>query len=336
MLSRAERQAASVILMMILGVLLVLIYLVTNDTDRASSDQRVREEQVERGQQLFAANCAVCHGNRGQGGVGLKLDIPANQPTSEAQETQRTEYLTRTLTNGRPGTYMPAWAIPNGGPLNTEQIGALVTMIEYGNWDKTQAVVEVYQAHNGTPPPPSLAVNTGGIGGNPALATVGPIASNVQNPNAAAPAVGGNAAAPAASAAFIGDGLTINATEKDFAIALDTSLVKPGSVTINMKNEGPSPHNVAIKELSKESATIDAGKTIQLKIDLKAGTYTLICSVPGHEQLGMKVTIKVSDTAAAAPQIAESASATSAPTAPTTVADYSNAMIATRQELDAA
>lgn len=301
MLSRSERQAATVVLMLIAGVLLVLVYLLTNDSSRAKSDDRIREEQIARGQQLFAANCATCHGNRGQGGVGLKLDIPTNRPTTEAQATQRTEYLTRTLINGRPGTYMPAWALQNGGPLNEEQIGALVSMIEYGNWDGTEAVVKEYQAHNGTPPPPSLAINTGGIGGNPALATVGPIASNVQNPSAVASAGGTNAgnATGGAPAQIIGDGMTINATEKDFAIQLDTSLVKPGSVTFHIKNTGPSPHNISIKELNMTSDTYDPGKGGDFKVDLKEGTYTVICNIPGHEQLGMRVMLKVGNAASA-------------------------------------
>ena len=160
MLSRAERQAATVVLMLIVGVLLVFVYILTNDTSRASSDARIREEQIARGQQLFAANCAVCHGNHGQGGVGLPLNIAANRPTTDAQATQRTEYLTRTITNGRPGTFMPAWALSNNGPLNEEQIGALVDMIEYGDWTQTQAVVDAYQAKNGTPPPPTNPQST--------------------------------------------------------------------------------------------------------------------------------------------------------------------------------
>jgi len=329
MLSRAERQAATVVLMLIVGVLLVIVYLLTNDTSRAKSDDRVREEQIVRGQQLFAANCAVCHGNRGQGGVGLKLDIPANRPTTEAQATQRTEYLTRTITNGRPATFMPAWAIPNGGPLNEEQIGALVAMIEYGDWNQTEAVVNAYQQHNGTPPAPSLAVNTGGIGGNPALATVGPIPSNVQNPNAAPPAVGGgNAAGSGAPAQIIGDGLTINATEKDFAIQMDTSLVKPGTVTFKIKNDGPSPHNISIKELNQTSDTLDAGKSGEFKVDLKEGTYTVICAVPGHEQLGMKVTLKVGNAASAGTVAADPP--VGAMTAPVTV------LAATKPEEEAA
>ncbi|MGI8687428.1 MAG: c-type cytochrome, partial [Thermomicrobiales bacterium] len=290
-----------------------------NDTGRAQSDSRIREEQIARGQQLFAANCAVCHGNHGQGGVGLKLDIDTNRPTSEAQATQRTEYLTRTITNGRPGTFMPAWAIANGGPLNDEQIGALVTMIEYGDWNQTQQVVDAYQAHNGTPPPPSLTVNTGGIGGNPALATAGPIPSGVQNPTVPAssaaagtapagssasppggtPAAGGNAAAATS---------TINADEKDYAIALSSSTAKAGTVTFNIKNSGPTPHNLGVvknngtskaqgltnqSDLIKDSDTIDAGKTTTLTVDLQPGTYSVVCTVPGHIQLGMILTLTV-------------------------------------------
>jgi len=325
MLSRSERQAATVVLMLIVGVLLVLVYLLTNNSDRAKADDRVREEQIARGQQIFAANCAVCHGNRGQGGVGLKLDIPTNRPTTEAQATQRTEYLTRTLTNGRPGTYMPAWAIANGGPLNEEQIGALVAMIEYGNWDGTEAVVKEYQSHNGTPPAPSLAINTGGIGGNPALATVGPIPSNVQNPSAAPPTLGGNAggATGGAPAQIIGDGMTINATEKDFAIQMDTSLVKPGTVTFHIKNDGPSPHNISIKEMNMTSDTFDPGKGGDFKVDLKEGTYTVICNIPGHEQLGMHVMLKVGNAATAG-------SVAAAPATP--VASATMALVATKPE----
>lgn len=304
MLTRAERQASTVILLLIAGVLLVLVYLVTNNASRVRSEERVREEQIERGQELFAANCAVCHGNRGQGGVGLRLDIPANRPTSESQATQRADYLTRTLVNGRPGTYMPAWAIENGGPLNTQQIDALVTLIMYGDWNKTEEYVKGYQAKNGTPPAPNLVVNTGGIGGNPALATRGPIPSGVQNPTAPpggapAPPAGGNQGATA-PAQFIGDGLTVNATEKDFAIAMDTSLVKPGTVTFKLKNTGPSPHNIGVKELNQFSATIDANQSAEVKIDLKPGTYTVICNVPGHEQLGMTTKLTVSETQPAA------------------------------------
>lgn len=110
------------------------------------------------------------------------------------------------------------------------------------------------------------------------------------------PAAASPTAAPAASPAPGGGGgagATINATEKDFAIALDNSSVPAGPVTFKIKNDGPSPHNISIKELKKASDNIDGGKTGQFTIDLPAGTYTVICDIPGHEQLGMKTTLTV-------------------------------------------
>ncbi len=302
MLSRAERQAALVVVMLILGVGMTLVYLLTNDTTRASSDSRVQDTNVARGQEIFAANCATCHGSKGQGGVGLPLNIPANHPTGDAATTQRYTYLSRTLHNGRPGTYMQAWGQENGGPLNSEQINALVTMIMHGDWNQTAQVVDEYyvkQKATLAPPQGIPAIYTGGVGGNPSLATKGPFPSGVQN--AAAADAGGGAAGAAmaagAPAMFIGDGHTVNVELKDFAITLDTSLVKPGTTTFNIKNTGPSPHNFSVKELNKVSETIDAGKTTQLKVDLMAGSFTGICQVPGHEQLGMHVALTVADMA---------------------------------------
>ena len=109
---------------------------------------------------------------------------------------------------------------------------------------------------------------------------------------AAAPAAAPTAA-PAAAASSGGPSTTINATEKDFAIALDNSSVPAGSVTFKVTNQGPSPHNIAIKELKKTSDTYDSGKPGQFTVDLPAGTYTVICDIPGHEQLGMHVMLTV-------------------------------------------
>ncbi|MDQ6833425.1 MAG: cupredoxin domain-containing protein, partial [Chloroflexota bacterium] len=90
-----------------------------------------------------------------------------------------------------------------------------------------------------------------------------------------------------------GASTTINATEKDFAIALDKSSVPAGSVTFKINNTGPSPHNISIKELKKTSDTFDASKGGDFKVDLPAGTYTIICDIPGHEQLGMHTMLTV-------------------------------------------
>lgn len=74
----------------------------------------------------------------------------------------------------------------------------------------------------------------------------------------------------------------------------------------DIRNQGPSPHNLGVvkddgaskaqeltnqADLLKDSATIDAGKTTQLNVDLQPGTYQVVCTVPGHIQLGMILSI---------------------------------------------
>jgi len=133
-----------------------------------------------------------------------------------------------------------------------------------------------------------------------ALQAVPPPAIPTAAPKAAAAAPAGSptssTAAPSASASSGGGGgasTTINATEKDFAIAIDNSSVPAGSVTFKINNAGPSPHNISIKELKKTSDTFDASKGGDFKVDLPAGTYTIICDIPGHEQLGMHTMLTV-------------------------------------------
>ncbi len=302
MLGRAERQATAVVGMLIFGVLLVLVYLFLNDAYRVGAEERIRESNILRGQEIFASNCATCHGNAGQGGVGLKLDIPANHPKGESAETARRTYLTRTLVNGRPGTYMQPWSNTNGGPLNSEQISALVTMMMYGNWEETAAHVDEHYAKANppstlAPPTGPLSIYTGGVGGNPALGTR-PMPSGVQNPT---PAAGMAAAAPAGDAMMAAGNTMVSpdnkltAVLKDFAIEQDFGVVKAGMVTINIRNVGPSPHNYQIKGngVDKLSKTINMGQTEVMMVDLKPGTYTVICQIAGHEQLGMKTTLVV-------------------------------------------
>ena len=43
----------------------------------------------------------------------------------------------------------------------------------------------------------------------------------------------------------------------------------------------------------KKTPLIDAGKSRDLKVALKPGKYKFYCTVPGHEQAGMKVEVTV-------------------------------------------
>jgi plastocyanin len=76
------------------------------------------------------------------------------------------------------------------------------------------------------------------------------------------------------------------------ALAFDKGSLtaKAGKVTIDFDNPSPIPHNVVIEEDGKELAgfePITEGEKSETT-DLKAGTYTYYCSVPGHREAGME------------------------------------------------
>ncbi|HEY4668146.1 MAG TPA: LysM peptidoglycan-binding domain-containing protein [Tepidiformaceae bacterium] len=88
-----------------------------------------KEESIRRGALLFANNCRTCHGNRGEGGVGLPLHREewGDQDPLVLQSTR--DMLTRTLTCGRAGTLMPSWLNKFGGALNERQIEHIVNLL---------------------------------------------------------------------------------------------------------------------------------------------------------------------------------------------------------------
>lgn len=88
----------------------------------ASAQEPVDQEKLNRGARLFQDNCAVCHGENGEGRVGASLTDawPSIRPDLTAQTA---------IENGIPGSAMPAWLQANGGPLSTEEIDDLVYYI---------------------------------------------------------------------------------------------------------------------------------------------------------------------------------------------------------------
>jgi plastocyanin len=58
-----------------------------------------------------------------------------------------------------------------------------------------------------------------------------------------------------------------------------------------MPNTSGVDHNIAIKGLG--AGAVVAKGVSSFKADLKAGTYTYFCEVPGHEAAGMKGTLTV-------------------------------------------
>jgi uncharacterized cupredoxin-like copper-binding protein len=103
-----------------------------------------------------------------------------------------------------------------------------------------------------------------------------------------------------------GPAKTVNVSEKEFSIALaGGNSLKTGTYKFAVDNTGKIQHDLAIEGNGiKETKTplIDAGQSKSLQVDLKPGKYTFFCTVPGHEQLGMKVAVTVAGGAPAPKQ----------------------------------
>jgi plastocyanin len=81
------------------------------------------------------------------------------------------------------------------------------------------------------------------------------------------------------------------------ALAFDKESLtaKAGKVMIDFDNPAPLEHNVVIEQDGKELAgfePITEGEE-SLTAELKPGTYTFFCSVPGHRPAGMEGTLTV-------------------------------------------
>jgi plastocyanin len=87
-----------------------------------------------------------------------------------------------------------------------------------------------------------------------------------------------------------GDGTAIIVEVNDFSISLATSQIEAGRMTFVVDNNGSTPHDFAVRGKGVEYRTpmVEPGKSATLTADLEPGTYTYICTVPGHEELGMR------------------------------------------------
>lgn len=81
------------------------------------------------------------------------------------------------------------------------------------------------------------------------------------------------------------------------ALAFDkqTLVAHAGKVTIALTNPSAIPHDIAIKGagLDVKGPIVTSGGRSTVTATLKPGTYTFYCTVPGHEQAGMRGTLEV-------------------------------------------
>jgi plastocyanin len=150
----------------------------------------------------------------------------------------------------------------------------------------------------------SMAVVTSGGSTKKAATSTAAISSTVtsttatSSASATSPTATTGTPAPPSSPAAASTSLTLAANpEGQLSYNTKQLSAKAGKVTITMTNMAPEEHNVTV---AKGSTVLGATPTFQggsktLTLNLKPGTYTFYCSVPGHRQGGMEGTLTVSE-----------------------------------------
>ena len=84
-----------------------------------------------------------------------------------------------------------------------------------------------------------------------------------------------------------------------FRFVLSRTTVPAGKVIIEFVNHGQDEHNLHTLEPGEGSEagvgfrTRQPGAHPDLSLEMRPGSYTLFCSLPGHEAKGMKATLVV-------------------------------------------
>ena len=107
-----------------------------------------------KGARTFEEGCASCHGPGGVGGVAA-FTVADSDGEFVAQVEWKAPALTTVLSRfseeevrsildyGRPGTPMPAWGLPGGGPLTAQQVDQLVIYMRSIQLDQDAATAEI-------------------------------------------------------------------------------------------------------------------------------------------------------------------------------------------------
>jgi len=106
---------------------------------------------------------------------------------------------------------------------------------------------------------------------------------------------GGEKEIPPGGAEGPGGTLQLAADPSDIAFDTTSLSSRHGEVTIDFDNPAALEHNVAIEQDGKQiaiSETIAKGKT-SVTAELAPGTYTFLCTVPGHAEAGMEGVLTV-------------------------------------------
>lgn len=140
-----SKQINVMVLLVFLAVIVTGAYTLWDPSRAGEAQDKQLENTVRRGAYLFSQNCRVCHGDAGEGGQASsrlraapalnRADLQgtdADGLRDDVQYANDYKFVYYTITCGRVGKVMPAWAQSQGGPLNEEQIKQLTTFILNG------------------------------------------------------------------------------------------------------------------------------------------------------------------------------------------------------------
>ena len=104
---------------------------------------------------------------------------------------------------------------------------------------------------------------------------------------------GGGSKTPSASSTTGGPHSSLTVHAKD-ALKFDKTAytATAGTVDVTYVNDGTIAHTLDIQNV--KGFKLGIGTTDHGTVDLKPGTYTIFCDLPGHEAAGMKATLTVS------------------------------------------
>ena len=139
--SRSTRRwQATGTFLLILLVIAFPLYRATDGSRRAEALAAQDRALMAQGRDLWATNCAACHGTNGEGGTAPALN------SQEFLTSVNDEQIHGIIAGGIPGTAMPAWLNDYGGPLTDQQIAGLVAYLR--SWEKTAPSVPNWRTPN--------------------------------------------------------------------------------------------------------------------------------------------------------------------------------------------
>ncbi len=139
---RAEAPKSNIEKIIALALVLTLVIggfflfsLLKEPTRMAATGEEFRLRAVAQGEELFAENCAMCHGAKGQGVPQIGSVLYSKDFLTAMDDAA----LHEVIRDGRPNTAMPAFGEEHGGSLSAHQINELTAFIR--NWESTAPVL---------------------------------------------------------------------------------------------------------------------------------------------------------------------------------------------------